>query len=588
MNATDGRRRYFWALLSPSALDSVAYLHSAFATSAATELEAGQYLALVVNAKPYTPPEGPPVYSTLAYLVQPCDSPIPLTCLPIAPYRVGSREPLVPDFEWPFGDCVINTGKIFSCELVLPDVEALSNARFLSADAARYFNSIQSEDHSVQILKDYEIRTAGRDATGSDDHGLWTTFSHSSTQAEIVPMSFFPPTSISVKICLKIESLERVLPASQCFEDERNVKRLRARFSRPSTARTITWTLNQAACTVEPLPQANTSEFENTVLFDFSSTFERPLTPDVTEPAPPEDVEEYYDDEPGLGDGWLERIAWYKIPVPALFEPHALQIIYFDVYGTLIDHETGIFDALGSLLSRCSHQLERREALSFYFESESEVKERQPSIHYLMILAEAHRNMALRLGISIIAAESSKFASSLFDWPIFDDAILCLRSLQPYIPTLVALVELDAETLCKTAAYHTLGGYFCEIFTWDQSKGYRPNVDAYDPPLIYHDNCDIPREQRLHVSSALFRDLELVAEVDIPTVWMRCPGRLAADVPLEDASFAWKVCDTLPQLASDILSAKSATPRNFTSCNATLVEIFSMPFTPTVNGHNDS
>ncbi|KAJ6478080.1 hypothetical protein C8R47DRAFT_1139300 [Mycena vitilis] len=553
MNATDERIRYFWALLSPSAPHSVVYLNSDFATSAATELKTGQYLALVVEPSLYTSSGGPPVHSALAYLVQPCDSPLPLTYLPIAPYRVGSREPLVPDFEWPFGDCVTNTGKAFPCHIVFPDTDMLSNARFLSADAAQYFTSIQSEDHAVQILKDYEIRTAGRDA---EDHGLWTTFSQNSTQAEIVPGCFFPPSRISVEICLKIESLERVLPASQCFEDERNVKRLRARFSRPSTARTITWTLNQAACTVEPLPQANTSEFENTVLFDFSSTFERPLTPDVTEPAPPEDVEEYYDDEPGLGDGWLERIVWYKIPVPALFEPHALQVIYFDVYGTLVDHETGIFDALGSLLSRSSYQFERREALSFYFESESEVKERQPSIHYLLILAEAHRNMALRLGISITAAESSKFASSLFDWPLFDDAVQCLQTLQPYIPALVALVELDAETLCKTAAYHTIGGYFRQIFTWDQSKGYRPNVDAYDPPLIYHDNCDIPREQRLHVSSALFRDLELVAEVDIPTVWMRCPGRLAADVPLEDASFAWKVCDTLPQFVSDILSAK--------------------------------
>ncbi|KAJ6478092.1 hypothetical protein C8R47DRAFT_1323159 [Mycena vitilis] len=175
-----------------------------------------------------------------------------------------------------------------------------------------------------------------------------------------------------------------------------------------------------------------------------------------------------------------------------------------------------------------------RETLSFYFESESE---RRRTAIWLC-----------GLGINITAAESSEFASSLFNWPLFDDAILCLRSLQPYIPGLVALVELDAETLCKTAAYRALGGYFREIFIWDQSKLYRPNVDGYDPPLIYHDNCGIPMEQRLHVSSALRRDLELVAEADIATVWMRCPGSLAADVPVEDASSAWKVCETPTQL----------------------------------------
>ncbi|KAJ6582750.1 hypothetical protein B0H10DRAFT_1926518 [Mycena sp. CBHHK59/15] len=555
-------RRYFWALLSPSALHSVAYLHSAFATSAASELECGQYLALVLEPSKHDPLLGHQKPSTVAYLVQPCDCPLPETYLPIAPCQFGSREPLVPNFEWPFEDCVINTGKIFVFDTTDVSSAMISRSRILSVDAAHYFAAIQKEDRLVQIEKDYQTRIAGREIAGSlDDDTRWTTFSRKSTKAEIVPGSFFPPVNISVEICVDIESLEHVLPASQCFEDVRNVQRLRARFSRPSTERTIIWTINQASCAVVGAPpDADALDFENPDLLEFSSTFERPLTPDGVEPPirpVPAEEEEDDDVEPDLGDGWVDGIAVFDFPPAPKFEPRVLLVMYFDVYGTLIDHESGIFNALTPLLARSSCRFERKEGLSFYFESESKVKEHQPTAPYLEVLAQAHNDMALRLGLTSTDEESSTFASSLFDWPLFDDAVQCLEALQPYIPALVALVDIDYATLLRTAALPILQPYFPEVFSWDLSNVYRPTLDAYDPPLIYHDERGVPREHRVHVSSALFHDLELVAEVDIPAVWMRYPGSLAADVPAEDGFFTWKVCETLPQLVLEILAAKA-------------------------------
>ncbi|KAJ7146577.1 hypothetical protein C8R44DRAFT_757821, partial [Mycena epipterygia] len=243
-------RRYFWAVISPSALHSVTYLKSTFANSASVKVECGEYLALVLEPNP-KPRLGIRDGCAVAYLVQLSQNPLPETYIPIAPSRMGSRKPLVPGFKWPFGECVIDTGKEFIFEPVAFDLD-VSTAP-LSADAASYFTAIQDADSQQQNTRDWERRLACRKrereaAEVPDDDDMWTTFSLKSTAAEPTPGQFFPPARISARIRFNIESLERVLPASQCFDDEHEVEKLRARFSRPATEKTILWALNQASC----------------------------------------------------------------------------------------------------------------------------------------------------------------------------------------------------------------------------------------------------------------------------------------------------------------------------------------------------
>jgi hypothetical protein len=74
---------------------------------------------------------------------------------------------------------------------------------------------------------------------------------------------------------------------------------------------------------------------------------------------------------------------------------------------------SGIFDALQPLLARSLHQLNRREALAFYFESEIPVKKRNPVVPYSEILAQAHAEMTIRLGLPVVEDAASLFASSI-------------------------------------------------------------------------------------------------------------------------------------------------------------------------------
>ncbi|KAJ7607654.1 hypothetical protein DFH06DRAFT_1018450 [Mycena polygramma] len=253
----------------------------------------------------------------------------------------------------------------------------------------------------------------------------------------------------------------------------------------------------------------------------------------------------------------ISRVA---VPHCPPFEPHSIQVMYFNVFGTLIDHETGIFQALGPLLCRSSFAFERYESLSLYFDAESEMKKRAPQLPYLQILALTYKDMAMRLGLTSTADESSVFASSLFDWPLFDDAVETLRSLHSLVPALVGLVDMDFETCNQLAAYQQLHLYLEGTFAWDGPCTYRPDPDAVYPPLLHHDTLGVPRAHRCIVSNSLVPDLESACWADIPAVWMRCSSTLATNLAITDqnTSFVSMVCTALPKLVSAISDAKVA------------------------------
>ncbi|KAJ7167871.1 hypothetical protein C8R46DRAFT_1350786 [Mycena filopes] len=534
----DGLRIQYWAILSPSPRHSVAYLESPLATAAAAELECGQYLVLV------EPSRSEHFTCAVAYVIQSAQLPLPVTYVPILPCRLGTREPLAPDFDWPFGECVVDTSQ----RLVFEPVSLGSDVnvpRAMSEAASLAFAALSDADDSQQLreeLLERRIRRkTEREAAGLlDDDGRWTTFSLKSTVPDTRPGQF-SSSSISAQIHYDIKSLRGLLPASQCFSDVKNVERFRARFSRLGTERTILWTMSEASGATSKISEEHsTSDFEQSALWDFSTTFERPISPDQDAPVP-ELVEDLEDDPDDWWGGRAYGIS-HEFPAPPVFEPQSLQLIYFDVYGTLIDSESGIFCALGPLLARSSYDFDRREALSMYLEVESELKRRVTDTPYSEILAKAHQAMALRLGLTSTPDESSAFASSLIHWPLFDGAVQALHALHSAIPNLklVVIADMDVDTLYETSAFPIISPFFGEIWSWDLCHTYRPDPYTFSPAVIYHDGVGVLRSQRCLISNALFERLEFGCQFLVPAVWMRNPAGLAAGLPSADASFVWR------------------------------------------------
>ncbi|KAJ7849412.1 hypothetical protein B0H14DRAFT_3668659 [Mycena olivaceomarginata] len=417
-----------------------------------------------------------------------------------------------------FEDCVIKTGKIFVFQAVQD-----------KSDTMRHDTNEQSD---VDYARRLATKAAAREADNvPDDVSQWTTFSGNKTCVLAPPGQNFAPDWASGLISYDISSLEEVLPASRCFEDaqDKSWLLLKARFSRPETERTIICNMIQGTSpSLDPpieQPITNLTAFA----LDLCVSFDRPESPDRQATSEPPD-----NDDDDSDDDWISTRRVGPKPTlqpPAPFDTYGLQILYFDMYGTLIVRfQSRLTKKYTNHNNRTTNReystlyghflpglfiLDQHEALAFYFESEMVVKQRISSAPYSEILSQfkAYTDMATHL------QWRARHPRSL--------TVSCVRNLKPWIPVLVALSDVDHDTLCKTSFFSALAPYFSEVFTWDASQAYRPDSAAFDPPLKYHDTLGVRRERRCLVSNSLLRDLEPARQLGVPTIWMRHPKSLA-------------------------------------------------------------
>jgi 2-haloacid dehalogenase len=106
------------------------------------------------------------------------------------------------------------------------------------------------------------------------------------------------------------------------------------------------------------------------------------------------------------------------------------KVLTFDCYGTLIDWESGIYDALRPLLTRAAVRLSRQEVLALFAEHEARQQTATPAMLYSDILATVHGQLAERWGAPRDAAEDAAFGASVGDWPAFADSPAALARLK--------------------------------------------------------------------------------------------------------------------------------------------------------------
>ncbi|KAJ6595014.1 hypothetical protein DFH09DRAFT_1273139 [Mycena vulgaris] len=158
-------------MITPSAELSVAYLKSELATAAAANIRSGEYLALILDPRPSPKDYNPlinPSGLAVANPVQPSGCLLLAAYFPIAPCRIGPREPFLPNFHWPFGECVLETSRRFVFKHISLDLDIANAIPCDAADEA--FSSVASEDWTEQMGRDSEdllaCEEADREAAG--------------------------------------------------------------------------------------------------------------------------------------------------------------------------------------------------------------------------------------------------------------------------------------------------------------------------------------------------------------------------------------------------------------------------------------
>ncbi|OHE97952.1 haloacid dehalogenase [Colletotrichum orchidophilum] len=228
------------------------------------------------------------------------------------------------------------------------------------------------------------------------------------------------------------------------------------------------------------------------------------------------------------------------------------RVLTFDVYGTLIDWETGVLTALQPLLDDNKRtDFSRKQLLDAYHECEVKQQSATPGLPYSQLLTAIHPQIAAKLGLaSAPSAEASKaFGNSVGDWPAFPDTVDALRRLGTHYK-LVVLSNVDRASFALSNAGPLAGVPFDLVITAQDVGSYKPDQRNFEYMLReVKEKFGVERQQVLQTAQSQFHDHHPAQEAGIKSSWIVRPGAVMGNRDRE--VYDWKF-DTLGLMADSL------------------------------------
>ena len=192
-------------------------------------------------------------------------------------------------------------------------------------------------------------------------------------------------------------------------------------------------------------------------------------------------------------------------------------VLAFDCYGTLIDWESGIYNELRPWLARNNLSISRDEILETFGQYEAEQETTTPAMLYPDLLAEVHKKLAQRWGLTPNAGDALRFGASVGNWPAFADSPTALQYLKRYYK-LVILSNVDRASFARSN--QKLGVEFDAVYVAQDIGSYKPNPANFEYMLTQLAAMGIKKSQILHVAQSLFHDHVPAQQAGLATCWI--------------------------------------------------------------------
>lgn len=199
------------------------------------------------------------------------------------------------------------------------------------------------------------------------------------------------------------------------------------------------------------------------------------------------------------------------------------RVLTFDCYGTLIDWESGIWDAFQPILmANPGAEVTRAPMLAAFGEAESAQQAETPGMLYPEILQRCHRALAARFGLDTTAELDAAFGASVPLWPAFPDTADALRVLKRHYK-LVILSNVNRDGFA--ASNRKLGVTFDAIYTAEDVGSYKPTPRNFEY-LLEHLQSDLglAAGDVLHTAQSLFHDHVPAQAFGLARAWIDRQG----------------------------------------------------------------
>jgi 2-haloacid dehalogenase len=193
------------------------------------------------------------------------------------------------------------------------------------------------------------------------------------------------------------------------------------------------------------------------------------------------------------------------------------KILTFDCYGTLIDWETGIVNALRPLFANELVGRSRDDVLAAFARHETGQEAETPEMIYSELLALVHRLLAEEWGIAATAADHRAFGGSVGNWPAFPDSAAALAYLKQFYK-LVILSNVDRASFAQSQK--RLGVTFDMVYTAEDIGSYKPDLKNFRTMIDGLRRSGHPVRDILHTAQSLFHDHAPANAVGLRSAWI--------------------------------------------------------------------
>jgi 2-haloacid dehalogenase len=192
--------------------------------------------------------------------------------------------------------------------------------------------------------------------------------------------------------------------------------------------------------------------------------------------------------------------------------PKNVEFVSLEVYGTLIDWETGVYRAFQDEAERDGFTIDRDRLIPLFLESQREIMAGSYEL-YAEVLRRTAVRCAEELGWELEPVRSSFLPNSIPRWPTFRDTNALLERLKKKFQ--IGLISnIDDKLLGATRRHFRVD--FDLVVTAQQVRSYKP-----DPAHFKECKRRIgPRTKWIHVATGLETDVIPCVKMKVPVIWI--------------------------------------------------------------------
>jgi 2-haloacid dehalogenase len=197
--------------------------------------------------------------------------------------------------------------------------------------------------------------------------------------------------------------------------------------------------------------------------------------------------------------------------------PKEVTFVTFDVYGTLIDWETGVYEAFVKEAAKDGYTLSRDELVPLFLQAQQEITGGSYEL-YAEVLRRTAVKISQELGWPLEPSRSGFLPNSMPRWPPFKETNTQLERFRKKFAGLGLISNVDDKLLGETRRHFKVD--FDLVVTAQQVRSYKP-----DPAHFKEAERRMGGKKGwVHIASDYYYDVEPCLKLKIPVVWVNRKG----------------------------------------------------------------